>query len=117
MTSARRVAEVNATDNGERVAREEVWPWHELEYAVLVADSDRILADALTPQAVVLLAQVATAPAGPPRPVSPVSEWWTVSAAPAPGVRATQRSPPRPEKAGTRHAPIVRRHRRRMRFL
>ena len=95
MTLANRVAEVNATDTKERTEREMVWPWHELEYAQLVADSDRILSDALTPQAVVLLHQVATAPAGPPRPSPPVSPGWTASAPPAPEIRATQRSPPR----------------------
>lgn len=96
MTTANRVAEVNATDTEERTEREVMWPWHELEYAQLVADSDRILADALTPQAVALLHRVATAPAGPPRPSPPASPGWTVSAPPAPEIRATQRSPPRP---------------------
>ncbi|MFD7012740.1 hypothetical protein ACNJ7E_00980 [Rhodococcus sp. NM-2] len=96
MTSANMAAEVNATDTEQRPEREMIWPWHELEYAQLVADSDRILADALTPQAVVLLHRVATAPAGPPRPSPPTSPGWTVTAPPAPGIRATQRSPPRP---------------------
>ncbi|BAH56157.1 hypothetical protein [Rhodococcus opacus] len=101
MTSTHMVAEVSATDTGERTERETVWPWHELDYALLVADSDRILADALTPQAVVLLRRVATAPAGPPRlsPLTPVG--WTALPPPLPGIRATQRSPPRPEKPGT----------------
>jgi len=96
MTWANRVAEVNATNPGERTERETVWPWHELDYALLVADSDRILADALTPQAVVLLHRVATAPAGPPRPSPPAPVWWTVTEPPLPEIRATQRSPPRP---------------------
>ncbi|MDF3313313.1 hypothetical protein P3H15_51325 [Rhodococcus sp. T2V] len=52
MTLAHMVTEVNATEVPERSLRKVVWPWHELEYAVLEADSDRILADALTPQAV-----------------------------------------------------------------
>ena len=103
MGLANRVAEVDATDTRERPECEVVWPWHELEYALLVADSDRILADALTPQAVVLLHQVATAPVGPPRPSPPVSPGWTVSAPPAPGIRATQRSPPRAGKTGRRN--------------
>jgi hypothetical protein len=95
MTRADMVTEVTATDMWECTAREVVWPWHELEYAVLEADTDRILADALTPQAVVLLARVATAPAGPLCPSRPASVSWTVSAPPAPQFRATQRSPPR----------------------
>ncbi|MBC2640765.1 MULTISPECIES: hypothetical protein [unclassified Rhodococcus (in: high G+C Gram-positive bacteria)] len=94
MTQANRVAEVTAPEDWERSAREVVRMWHELEYALLVADSDRILADALTPQAVVLLARVATAPPGPPRPSPPAPVWWTISVPPAPGIRATQRSPP-----------------------
>ncbi|MFC9363856.1 hypothetical protein ACFTZB_45810, partial [Rhodococcus sp. NPDC057014] len=48
-----------------RIARAVVRPWHELDYELLVADSDRILADALTPQAAVLLATMATARSGP----------------------------------------------------
>ncbi|EID81560.1 hypothetical protein W59_02326 [Rhodococcus opacus RKJ300 = JCM 13270] len=92
------VTEVNATVIPGRPDREVVWPWHELDYALLEADSDRILADALTPQAVVLLARVATAPAGRSRPSSPASVSWTVSAPPAPEIRATQRSPPRTGK-------------------
>ncbi|GAF45376.1 hypothetical protein [Rhodococcus wratislaviensis] len=99
MTLANMVTEVNATVIPERGAREVVWPWHELDYAVLEADSDRILADALTPQAVVLLARLATAPAGPPRPFPPASMGWTVSAPPVPEIRATQRSPPAPGKS------------------
>ncbi|ABG95370.1 MULTISPECIES: hypothetical protein [Rhodococcus] len=98
MTLANMVAEADATEIGERTEREVVWPWHELEYALLVADSDRLLADALTPQAVVLLHQVATAPAAPPRPSPLASVSWTVSIPPVPEIRATQRSPPRPEK-------------------
>ncbi|WP_257890505.1 hypothetical protein [Rhodococcus sp. USK10] len=99
MTLANRVAAVNATDTEERTEREVMWPWHELEYAQLVADSDRILADALTPQAVALLHRVATAPAGPPRPSPLTPPGWTVTAPPTPGIRATQRSPPRPRNS------------------
>ncbi|WAM18981.1 hypothetical protein [Rhodococcus sp. JS3073] len=98
MTSANMVTEVNTTVIPERSEHEVVWPWHELDYAVLEADSDRILADALTPQAVVLLTRLATATAGPPRPSSPASMGWTVSAPPVPEIRATQRSPPTPGK-------------------
>ncbi|MFD9670138.1 hypothetical protein [Rhodococcus sp. NPDC059968] len=99
MTLAHMVTEVNATEVPERSLRKVVWPWHELDYAVLGADSDRILADALTPQAVVLLAGLATAPAGPSRPSPPASVWWTVSAPPVPEIRASQRSPPTPGKS------------------
>jgi hypothetical protein len=95
MTWANMVTEVTATDMPECTAREVVWPWHELDYAVLEAEADRILADAHTPQAVVLLARVATALAGPRRPSRSASGSWTVSAPPAPQIRATQRSPPR----------------------
>lgn len=95
MTLANMVTEVNATVIPERSEREGVWPWHELDYALLETDSDRILADALTPRAVVLLARLATEPAGRPRPSPPTSVSWTVSAPPAPEIRATQRSPPR----------------------
>ncbi|PBC40011.1 hypothetical protein CJ179_33380 [Rhodococcus sp. ACS1] len=98
MTLANMVTEVNATVTPERTDREVVWPWHELDYTLLEADSDRILADALTPQAVVLLARLATAPAGPACPSPPASMSWTVSAPPAPEIRATQRSPPRTGK-------------------
>jgi hypothetical protein len=93
MTQANMVAEVNPTVIPERTAGEVVWPWHEFGYAVY-----RILAAALTPQAVVLLTAVAAAPAGRPHPSPPVSVTWTVSAPPAPEIRATQRSPPRPAK-------------------
>ncbi|CAG7633443.1 hypothetical protein SIM91_44100 [Rhodococcus opacus] len=99
MTLANRVTEVNATVIPERPERETVWPWHELDYAQLEADSDRILADALTPQAVVLLTRLATAPADPPRPSPPASMPGTVSTPPAPEIRATQRSPPKPGKS------------------
>ena len=100
MTSTNPVAEVNATDTRERTERETMWPWHELDYALLIADSDRILADALTPQAVVLLHRVATAPVGRARPSPPTPVGWTALPPPLPEIRATQRSPPRPEKPG-----------------
>lgn len=99
MTLANMVTEVNTTVIPERSARQVVWPWHDLDYAVLEADSDHILADALTPQAVVLLARLATTPAGPPRPSPPASMGWTVSAPPVPEIQATQRSPPTPGKS------------------
>ena len=99
MTSANSVTEMNGTVIAECAEREAVWPWHELDYALLEVDSDRILADALTPQAVVLLARLGNGPADPPRPSPPAAvSWtvsWTVSAPPAPEIRATQRSPPR----------------------
>jgi len=95
MTLANMVTETIATVIPERTDHEVVWPWHELDYALLEADSDRILTDALTPQAVVLLARLATAPAGPACPSPSTSVPWPVSAPPAPQIRATQRSPPR----------------------
>ena len=95
MRSVNMVTELNGTVIPERAEREVVWPWHKLDYALLEVDSDRILADALTPQAVVLLARLATTSAGPPRPSLPTAVSWTVSAPPAPEIRATQRSPPR----------------------
>lgn len=98
MTLANEATELQPIADGERTEHELVRPWHELEYALLVADSDRILADALTPRTVVLLNRVATAPAGPPHPSPPSSEWWTVTAPPAPDVRAPQRSPPRSQR-------------------
>ncbi|WP_244163465.1 hypothetical protein [Rhodococcus koreensis] len=61
---------------------------------VVVADSDRILADALTPQAAILLAAMATARSGPWHPPRPRWSGWPVTAPPAPQIRATQRSPP-----------------------
>ncbi|MFC9361978.1 hypothetical protein ACFTZB_36075 [Rhodococcus sp. NPDC057014] len=103
MTGANTVTEVNATWILERTESAVVWPWHELDYTLLAADSDPILADALTPQAVVLLARLATAPAGPRRPSAPASTAWTISEPPTAAIRATQRSPPRVGKtsAGT----------------
>ncbi|MDF3313322.1 hypothetical protein P3H15_51375 [Rhodococcus sp. T2V] len=107
MTAANTVTEGNATVIPERTETAVVWPWHELDYTLLAADSDRILADALTPQAVVLLTRLATAPAGPPLPSAPASTAWTMSEPPTPQVRATQRSPPRVGKtsAGTTSHP------------
>ena len=58
------IGELGHREERHRIAecaeREAVWPWHELDYALLEVDSDRILADALTPQAVVLLARLGT---------------------------------------------------------
>ncbi|MDF3313310.1 hypothetical protein P3H15_51310 [Rhodococcus sp. T2V] len=82
------------TGTPERLARAAVRPWHELDYELLVADSDRILADALTPQTVVLLATMATARSGPRHRPRPRWSGWPVTAPPAPQIRATQRSPP-----------------------
>ena len=103
MTSADSVTEMSGTVIPECAEREAVWPWHELDYALLESDSDRILAHALTPQAVVLLARLATAPAGPACPSVSTSVPWTVSAPPAPQIRATQRSPPRTGKTNRKN--------------
>jgi hypothetical protein len=96
LTWANPDAEVNATGTGECTEHEMVRLWHELDYALLVAESDRILADALTPHAVILLHQVATEPAGPPRPPPPVPLWWATTGPLPSEVHATQRSPPSP---------------------
>lgn len=94
MTWARMATEANTTEMPERTEREVAWPWHELEYALLETDSDRILAEALTPQAVVLLTRVATDRDDRSRSSSPTSVLWSSPAAPAPEIRAKQRSPP-----------------------
>ncbi|MFF2112477.1 hypothetical protein [Rhodococcus koreensis] len=94
MTLAIMVTAAPGTGSPERLARAAVRPWHELDYELLVADSDRILADALTPQAVALLATVATARSGPWHRPRPRWSGWPVTAPPAPQIRATQRSPP-----------------------
>ena len=93
MTPAIRVTAAPGTGSP-RIARAVVRPWHELDYELLVADSDRILADALTPQAAVLLATMATARSGPWHRPRPRWSGWPVTAPPAPQIRATQRSPP-----------------------
>jgi hypothetical protein len=48
----------------------------------------------ITPQAVVLLRWVTVGTTGSPRPLPLPSAPWTPSAAPVPGIRAKQRSPP-----------------------
>lgn len=103
MTPADLVTEVEATAIPECTEREVPWPWHELEYQLLVADSDRILADALTPQAVVLLKRVTTGDAGPLHPSPPTTRSWSVPAAPVREIRAKQRSPPKHRTAGSLH--------------
>lgn len=72
----------------------EVWPWHELEYAMFVADSDRILADALTPQPVVLLEQVGCRCTDAAHPHPDWDASWGPAPAPVGEIRAKQRSPP-----------------------
>ncbi|WAM19332.1 hypothetical protein [Rhodococcus sp. JS3073] len=80
----------------------EVWPWY--EFGLFVADSEGILADALTPQAVVLLTLVDTDRLGSPPPLPASAQGWTPLPAPPPGrPRAKQRSPP--EQGGSRVAP------------
>lgn len=68
--------------------------WHELEYAAVVEDSDRILADALTPAAWVLLTRMAgsTLDAGLVAPPIMVPRY--SYRVPVMRPRATQRSPP-----------------------
>jgi hypothetical protein len=80
----------------EYTASEPVRPWHELEYRRLLADSDAILAEAVTPRAVVLLQRVG-AGTGHHRTESPATgTLWHALEAPAPQIRAKQRSPPKP---------------------
>ncbi|WP_157180211.1 hypothetical protein [Rhodococcus sp. DK17] len=76
----------------------EVWPWH--EFGLFVADSEGILADALTPQAVALLTLVNTDRLGSPPPLPASERGWTPLPAPPPATRAKQRSPP--EQGGER---------------
>ncbi len=76
----------------------EVWLWH--EFGLFVADSEGILADALTPQAVALLTVVNTDRLGSPPPLPASARGWTPLPAPPPAARAMQRSPP--EQGGER---------------
>lgn len=68
--------------------------WHDLEYAAVVEDSDRILADALTPAAWVLLTRIAgcTLDPGLVAPLIMMSRY--TYRVPVMRPRATQRSPP-----------------------
>ena len=95
MTSPIIITPAPGTGSPECIAPAAVRPWHELDYELLVADSDRILADALTPQAAALLATMATARSGSRHRPRPRWSGWPVTAPPAPQTRATQRSPPR----------------------
>ncbi|MFI5436645.1 hypothetical protein ACHMZP_33400 [Rhodococcus baikonurensis] len=70
------------------------WPWHELDYAAVVEDSDRILADALTPAAWVLLARLAAGILEPAARVPPIVVPCSSYQVPVMRPRATQRSPP-----------------------
>ncbi|SEC25769.1 hypothetical protein SAMN04490220_1182 [Rhodococcus jostii] len=70
----------------------EVWLWY--EFGLFVADSEGILADALTPQAVVLLTLVNTDRLGSPPPLPASVRGWTPLPVPPPATRAKQRSPP-----------------------
>lgn len=74
--------------------RLEIRLWHDLEYAAVVRDSERILADALTPAAWVLLTRIAGCtldPGLPARPIMLPRYTYRVSVM---RPRATQRSPP-----------------------
>lgn len=77
-----------ATEPSERTECEAVRPWHELEYALLVSDSDRLLADALTPQAVSLLRRLAIDRSGRSRPPAFAPSAWTVHVTPDRPIRA-----------------------------
>lgn len=75
--------------------RLDIRPPHELEYAAVLEDSDRILADALTPAAWVLLTRIeASAFEEPVGPTPPMMLPRSTYGAPAMRPRATQRSPP-----------------------
>lgn len=95
MAQAIVVAEAYATEPSERTEREAVRPWHELEYALLIADSDRLLADALTPQAVGLLRRMAIDRSGRSHPPAFAPSTWAVHATPDRPIGAKQRAPPR----------------------
>ncbi|OQM77988.1 hypothetical protein B0E55_06146 [Rhodococcus sp. 66b] len=69
--------------------------WHDLEYAAVMGDSDRILADALTPAAWVLLTRIEVgAFEGPVGPTPPMMLPRFTYRVPVTRPRATQRSPP-----------------------
>jgi len=68
--------------------------WHELEYAAVVEDSDRILADALTPAAWVLLTRLAAGILEPAAQAPPIVLLRSSYRVPVMRPRATQRSPP-----------------------
>ncbi|MFD6860287.1 hypothetical protein ACFWCF_23495 [Rhodococcus sp. NPDC060090] len=97
MTSATMEIEADIDVMAEIRAREVIRPWHELDYAAYVTDSDRILADALTPHAAAMLMRLAAAQPAAPRLHCPASVSWSVSSCPVPERQATQRSPPRSE--------------------
>ena len=69
-------------------------PCHELEYAAVVEDSDRILADALTPAVWVLLTRLAAGTLEPAVPAPPIMLPRCSYRVPVMRPRATQRSPP-----------------------
>jgi len=69
--------------------------WPDLEYVAVVQDSDRILADALTPAAWVLLARLAAGTLEPAVPAAPIMVPRSSYRVPVMRPRATQRSPPR----------------------
>jgi len=66
----------------------------DLEYVAVVEDSDRILADALTPAALVLLTRLAAGILEPAARVPPIVVPRSSYRVPAMRPRATQRSPP-----------------------
>lgn len=68
--------------------------WRDLEYAAVMGDSDRILADALTPAAWVLLTRIAGCTLDPRLVAPPIMVSRYTYRAPVMRPRATQRSPP-----------------------
>ncbi|OFV73784.1 hypothetical protein [Rhodococcus erythropolis] len=74
--------------------RLEIRLWHDLEYAAVVRDSDRILADALTPAAWVLLTRITGCTLDPGLAAPPIMLSRYSYRVPVMRPRATQRSPP-----------------------
>lgn len=69
-------------------------PWRDLDYVAVVEDSDRILADALTPTGWVLLVKHAAGALKPAAPAPPIMVFVSSCRVPVMRPRATQRSPP-----------------------
>jgi hypothetical protein len=74
--------------------RQGIRPWRDLDYAAVVADSDRILADALTPTGWVLLTRLAAGALKLATPAPPIMLSVSSCRVPVMRPRATQRSPP-----------------------
>jgi hypothetical protein len=95
-----RVAEHTREVVGERRRGDSGWEqmgirlWRELEYAAVVEDSDRILSDALTPAAWVLLTRLGACTFEPVVPAPPIMLPRYSYRVPVMRPRATQRAPP-----------------------